>query len=453
VKRIRRLPHEEGRVTSAELFFDLVFVFVVTQLSARLVHDLTIGGAAKTMFLLLAAWWAWVYTTWVTNWFDAGTLAVRAILLVAMLAGLLGAVSIPDAFGDRAPLLVAGYVGIQTLRNVFVVVVMDRDDALYRPVQRILAWTCAVAPWWIAGALVHDEARIAVWSVALALDYAAPFAGHWVPGLGRSQPRDWQLEPSHFIERLELFLIIALGESIVAAGATASNLEPTPGRLTALLVSVLMTTAFWWLYFDFHAGRTLERLRSAGDERGRLGRDLSYLYVVLVAGILVSSVGDELVIAHPGAHPGAAELVAIAAGPAVYLLGSVALKVRVLRVRWERRAIATALIVVATALGESLPFLALYAIILLVLIALAGVEAVDTRRLRRERGVPAPEETGAPNSGSSRPWGSAVRRSTARPGSAAATRTATSPSARAGRATSARSARPGSGGGRFHSAG
>jgi low temperature requirement protein LtrA len=366
-------------VTSTELFFDLVFVFVVTQLSAVLVHDLTLGGAAKTLFLLLAAWWAWAYTAWVTNWFDADTLVVRAVLLVAMIAGLLGAISIPDAFGDRAPLLVAGYVGIQTLRNAFVMLVMHRDDPLYRPVQRILAWTLAVAPLWVVGLLVEGDARLAIWTVALALDYLGPFAGHWLPGLGRSRPRDWHLEPSHFVERLELFLMIALGESIVAAGATTSSLDPTVTRLTAMLVATLMTAAFWWLYFDVHAERTLERLRAAEDERGRMGRDLSYLYVLLIAGIIVAAVGNELVIAHPTEPLHGAELVALAAGPVLYLLGSVALKIRVLHLRWDRRLAAAVLVAIVTALGASLPALALWAILLGILTGLALVEGREAR--------------------------------------------------------------------------
>jgi low temperature requirement protein LtrA len=380
VREIRRLPDEERRVTSAELFFDLVFVFVVTQLSSLLVHDLTLGGAAKTAFLLLAAWWAWAYTTWVTNWFDADTIVVRAVLLVTMIAGLLGAISIPDALGDRAVLLVAGYVGIQTLRNVFIVLATHADDPLRRPVQRIFAWTVGVAPLWVAGLLVDGDARLVIWAVALALDYAGPFAGHWTPRLGRSHPRDWHLEPSHFVERLELFLMIALGESIVAAGATTSSLDPTITRLAAMLVATLMTAAFWWLYFDVHAGRTLERLRAAEDERGRMGRDLSYLYVLLVAGIIVAAVGNELVIAHPTEPLHGVELVALAAGPILYLLGSVALKIRVLHLRWDRRLAAAAVVAAVTALGSALPALALWAVVLAVLIGLAVVEALEARR-------------------------------------------------------------------------
>jgi low temperature requirement protein LtrA len=380
VREIRRLPDEERRVTSAELFFDLVFVFVVTQLSSQLVHDLTPGGAVKTTLLLLAAWWAWAYTTWVTNWFDADTIVVRAVLLVTMIAGLLGAISIPDAFGDRAVLLVAGYVGIQTLRNLFVVLATHPGDPLHRPVRRILGWTLGVAPLWVAGLLVDGDARMAVWAVALALDYAGPFLGHWVPGLGRSHPREWHLEPSHFVERLELFLMIALGESIVAAGATTSSLEVTVTRLVAMLVATLMTAAFWWLYFDVHAGRTLEQLKAADDERGRMGRDLSYLYVLLVAGIIVAAVGNELVIAHPTEPLHGAELVALAAGPILYLLGSVALKIRVLHLRWDRRLAAVVVVGAVTALGSGLPSLALWALVLAVLVGLAVVEALEARR-------------------------------------------------------------------------
>jgi low temperature requirement protein LtrA len=370
------LPDEERRVSSAELFFDLVFVFAVTQLSSRLVHDLTLGGALRTMLLLLAAWWAWVYTAWVTNWFDAGSLALRAVLLLAMIAGLFGSVGIPDAFGDRGPLLVAGYVGIQTVRNVFVVFWTEPDDPLHRPVQRMLAWSCAVAPVWIAGMLVEGNARVAVWAAALALDYGAPFVGHWVPRLGRSSPTEWHLDPAHFVERLELFLIIALGESIVASGATASKLELDASRLIALLVCALLTAALWWLYFHLHAERTLERLRAAEEERGRLGRDLSYIYVPLVAGIIVAAVGNELVIAHPGQALRGAQLVATAAGPVLYLLGSIALKIRVVRARWDRRLAAAALVVVATVLGAQLPAVALWAIVLAILAALGAVEAI-----------------------------------------------------------------------------
>jgi low temperature requirement protein LtrA len=396
VNRIRRAAGEEAQVTSAELFFDLVFVFVVTQLTALLVADLTPGGAVKTTLLLLAAWWAWMYTTWVTNWFDPSTIVVRSILLVAMVAGMLGAISIPEAFGARAPLLVVGYVCIQLFRNIFIVVATDPGDRLYRPFVRLLTWTCAAMPVWVAGLFLDGDARVVVWAVALAFDYVGPLAGHWVPGLGRTHANDWQLEPGHFVERLELFLIIALGESIAGSGSTASSLDPTVTRLLAMLVAMLMTAALWWLYFDFHAGRMLDRLRTAEGDRGRLGRDLSYLYLLLIAGIIVAAVGNELVISHPRARLHGAELVALAAGPVLYLLGSVALKVRILRVRWERRFGAAALIVAATAVGQQLPGLALLTVLLAILAALASMEALEARGLARAAARRGAAADGAP---------------------------------------------------------
>jgi low temperature requirement protein LtrA len=379
LSHIRVQPDDEHRVDSAELFFDLVFVFAVTQLSQRLLHDLTVLGAAQTTFLLLAAWWAWLYTTWVTNWFDAATVVVRATLLVGMLASLLGAVAIPEAFGDRALLFAIGYVGIQSFRNGFIVLATSPDDPLRRPFLRIFTWTCAAGVVWIIGLLVGEDTRFAVWACALTIDYLGPVVGHWVPRLGRSRPSEWQLAPGHFVERLELFLIIALGESIVASGSTASGFDPTVQRLTALLVCVLMTAAFWWLYFDVHAERTLESLRAARDERGRLGRDLSYCYVVLVAGIIVAAVGNELVIPRPGERLDDAELVALASGPVLYLLGSVALKIRVLHVMWQRRFAAAVLVVAAVLVGGSLPALALWAILLAILAALAVAESREPR--------------------------------------------------------------------------
>ncbi len=382
---LRRRPgeDEEWRASSIELFFDLVFVLVVTQLSTLLYEHLTIAGAARTAFLLLVAWWAWIYTAWGTNWFDPDRGPVRAVLVFAMLASMLGAAAIPDAFGDRALLLVAGYVGIQSVRNVFMALATDPRDPLHAPLVRILAWTLWVGAIWMAGALAGGEARVLLWLVALTCDNAGPLAGHWTPGLGRSRPSDWELEPAHFAERLMLFLIIALGETIVAAGVTASHLEPTAARIGALLVAFGVAFVLWWLYFDFHAERTLSRLKEAAQARGRLGRDLSYLLIPLVAGIIVCAVASRLVIAHPGrvlTHAGVATL---GAGPALFLLGSVAFKLRVHGAYWRKRAIALVFVGGATALATVVPALAAWTVVLTILTGVAVAEARELRRIER----------------------------------------------------------------------
>jgi low temperature requirement protein LtrA len=379
---VRRQPDEdeEFRASFVELFFDLVFVLVITQLAALLVHDLTLSGAGKTMFLLLVAWWAWMYTTWMTNWFDPDTAPVRAVLLVVMLAGMLGAIAIPDAFGDRALLLVIGYVGIQAFRNGFGVLATARNDPLHKPLVRIFAWSAWVGVIWLAGALVDEDARVVVWLVALALDYAGPFAGHWTPGLGRTSPSEWEFEPSHFVERIGLFLLIALGESIVATGMAASQHEVTLERLLAAIVDFLITVTLWWLYFGFHAMHAVERLKLAAGQRGILGRDLSYLHIPLAAGIIVAAVTTELVIEHPGEQLSGRELVVLAAGPILYLLGSVGFKLRVLHVEWKQRAVACVLIAGVALLGAELSALATWTLVLAVLVGLAAVERNAPRR-------------------------------------------------------------------------
>jgi low temperature requirement protein LtrA len=380
MQRVRRQPAgQEQRASFAELFFDLVFVVVVTQLSTLLLHHLTLKGAAETLFLLLVAWWAWIYTTWTTNWFDPDSPVVRAVLLVGMLASMFGAIAIPDAFGDRALLLVGGYVAVQTFRNAFMVIATGRDDPLHAALVRILVWNAWVGAIWLTGALVDDVTRVWVWIVALVLDYAGPLLGHWTPGRGRTQPNEWELEPSHFVERVELFLIIALGESIVATSLTASHLPLTATRLLAVTVGFFITGALWWLYFHQHAERTLSELRAAAGERGRVGRRLSYLHVPLIAGIIVTAVANELVIAHPGRELGGAQLAALVGGPALYLLGSVAFKRWVLRIRSIKRLVATLLVAGVGVLGTVLPALAAWTLVLAILAGVAALEVVEQR--------------------------------------------------------------------------
>ena len=381
--RVRRTPEpgKDPRASFSELFFDLVFVLVVTRLSAYLYEHLSVAGAAQTLFLLLVAWWAWIYTTWTTNWFDPDTGPVKALLLLLMLGSMLGAISIPDAFGDRALLLVVGYVGIQTVRNAFCVLAVDPGDPLHTPLRRVLIWNAWVGLIWLAGALVDEgSARMTIWLVALVADYAGPLVGHWTPGLGRTRARDWELTPAHFVERIELFLIIALGETIVVSGVTASSLELSPERLVAVIVSFLITVALWWSYFAFHAERTLMRLENAEEERGRIGVELSYLHVPLIAGIIVAAVGAEIVIAHPDEALSGAEVIALGGGPVLYLLGSALFKARILHAPYRQRIAAAVLVGAVATLGASqLPALVIWACVLGALGAVAIAEEAERR--------------------------------------------------------------------------
>src|ERR671920_1504002 len=165
----------EQRVTPLELFFDLVYVFAITQLSHLLLDHPTVWGALQTLFLLLVVWWAWQYTTWFTNWFDPDSVPVRLTLVAVMLASLVMSVAIPEAFGERGLMFALAYVAIQVGRTVFVVVALNkslgRSDPLSRNFQRIFFWLLASGVLWIIGGLLEGEARYVLWALALAVEY------------------------------------------------------------------------------------------------------------------------------------------------------------------------------------------------------------------------------------------------------------------------------------------
>jgi low temperature requirement protein LtrA len=385
--RFMRAPADtEQRATFLELFFDLVFVFAVTQLSHRLLLHLTLAGAAQTLMLLLVVWWAWIYTTWMTNWFDPESVPVRMTLLAGMLASLAMAIAIPQAFGSRALPFAAGYVSLQIVRNLFIVAATRPESPLHVGFRRILAWSAWTGAIWIAGALAHGEARVIVWVVALVADYAGPFAGFWTPGLGRTAPTDWELEHAHFAERFQLFVIIALGESVVITGATASGEDLTPDRWLAIALGFAVSASLWWLYFDEVARSSAADFKAAADERGRLGRDAyTYLHIPIVAGVILVAVGLELVVAHPGTPLHGRELAVLTAGPALYLAGHLGFRLRMIGSMAPKRIAAIAALGAAVLATSGLPSLVSLAAVVVVLVLLSAAETAG----RLHQGLPA----------------------------------------------------------------
>ena len=394
MNRFQRPEVGEGqRATALELFYDLVFVFAVTQVSYLLLNDLTWTGAAQALLVLLVVWWAWNYTTWVTNELDTESTIVRLLLLAIMFASLLMAVAIPEAFGSRALLFAGAYVAIQVGRHTFLTfAAADAGTIERRRAGRILTWFLAAGVLWIAGALAGPQARPWLWLAALAIDYSAPLFLFWVPGRRRLESTSWDIETAHFSERFQLFIIIALGESIVITGATTAALDLDAARMTALALAFLSSAALWWLYFDYVASVAERRLELASDDRTRLARDgYTYLHVVLVAGVILAAVGDELVIAHPTDVLPAQEIAVIVAGPAVYLLGHTLFRLRMSgTLSWRRLSGALACLVLA-ALGPFVPALVLLALTVCVLITVIGGEHLAGVR-RRARGEPSPLE-------------------------------------------------------------
>jgi low temperature requirement protein LtrA len=257
---------EDSKVTFVELFFDLVFVFAVTQLSHSLLEHLTAIGVVQTTLMLMAVWWVWVYTSWATNWLDPEKTAVRLMLFALMLAGLVLSPSIPQAFGSKGPAFAGAYVFMQVGRGLFTMWAMRRTSpGNYRNFQRINAWLVLAAVFWIAGAFVEAEVRLGLWAVALFIEYVSPSVGFWTPGFGRSTTVDWDIEGSHMAERCGLFIIIALGESILVTGAKFGDLPWTAPTIAGFAVSFVGSVAMWWIYFNIGAETASHRIAGSSD--------------------------------------------------------------------------------------------------------------------------------------------------------------------------------------------
>jgi low temperature requirement protein LtrA len=327
-----RRPHEHNRVTTVELFFDLVFAFAITQISHFLLAHFTPLGALQTAILMLAVWWAWVFTAWITNWLDPEQTAVRLMLFALMIVGLLLSTSIPKAFedrllGSRGLAFALAYAAMQVGRSSFFLFAVPKSETAHRRnFIRILSWLSASAIFWIAGGISDGEIRIGLWLVALLIEYAGPAMRFRIPILGASLTQDWIVDGGHMAERCAGFIIIALGESIVVTGATFADAAWTGATIAAGLIALIGSIAMWWIYFHIGAEAGSEHISHAEDT-GRFARlAYTYLHLPIVAGIVVSAVGDELLLAHPDGHSGIREILNLIGGPLLYLAGVILFK-------------------------------------------------------------------------------------------------------------------------------
>jgi low temperature requirement protein LtrA len=372
---IRRRDAAEQRATFFELFFDLVYVFAVTQLSHHLLANLSWQGAAEMAFMLIAVYWAWNYTTWMANWFDPETIPVRLILVFVMLTSLLMSVAIPAGFGDQALLFACSYSALQIGRNAFVVVVTPTGD-FNRNFKQILAWSVLSAPLWVAGGLASEELRWMLWLAALGLDLAAPLVMYWIPRVGRTPTSQWEINGGHFAERFQLFVIIALGESIVLTGVTASDTGLGGAHVIALCLAFLGSTALWWLYFGHVGAAVADAIgASTADQVGRMGRDVyTYLHLPIIAGIVLVAVGDELAVAHPDDALHWTGALVTLGGPALYLLGVMACAARVGRPQSWPRGFVVILLLAAIPLAALAPAIVVSAALIVLLGSLVVAE-------------------------------------------------------------------------------
>jgi low temperature requirement protein LtrA len=337
----------QSRVTNIELFFDLVYVFAVTQLSHYLLRHLTVAGGLQVALLLVMVWLLWAYTTWATNWLDPERIPVRLVLLALMLASLVMSAGLPEAFGDGGLLVGGAYALMQVGRSVFVVWAVPAG-ALRRNFERILCWCCVSGALAVAGGLAAGGAREGLWLAAVGVDLAGSQTGFWTPGLGRSHTQEWDIEGAHFAERCQAFILIALGESVVVIGATLARLLAGPlaapharaaPSVIAFVLAFVGSAGLWWIYFDRSAEASARAIARSADP-GALGRSAYHLiHPVMVAGIIVIAAADDIVLSDPDERAGLASALLILGGTALYLAGHAAFKAVVWRtVSWPRLA-------------------------------------------------------------------------------------------------------------------
>ncbi|UPK01849.1 low temperature requirement protein A [Bradyrhizobium sp. 170] len=321
------VPHQHSRVTYVELFFDLVFVFAVTQISHTLLAHFSLLGALQVTVLFLAVWWVWVFTSWITNWLNPEKTPVRLLLFAMMLGGLVLSTSIPAAFEARGLWFAIAYAAMQVGKTIFLWLSTppSRPRARMNAI-RIAAWLSMSAIFWIAGGVVEGQSRLTLWAIALAIEYISPAVRFWIPRYGASSVADWTIEGGHMAERCALFIIIALGESIVVIGATFAELTWTTENVLAFVAAFVGSLAMWWIYFHIGAEAGSEQL-SKSSEPGRLARlAYTYLHMPIVAGIIVAAVADELVLKHPSGHSDLKTVISAIGGPLLFLFGTVLFK-------------------------------------------------------------------------------------------------------------------------------
>ncbi|HTI34509.1 MAG TPA: low temperature requirement protein A [Miltoncostaea sp.] len=380
-RRIATPVRRDSRVMPLELFFDLVFVLALTQCTALMAKEPTWEGLAKGVLVLGVLWWAWVGYAWLTSVVDPEEWLVRSVMFAAMGALLLVALAVPEAFGDLALLFACAYAFVR-IAHIGLFVIIGRDDPGFRRSANGLAVGTAIGfSLLVAAAFADGWFQGLLWAIALALDVGEPYV---------FGSEGWHLEPGHFAERHGLFVIIALGESIVAIGVGAEH-GVDLGVGVAAVLGIAISAALWWLYFDVVALVAERRLHHAepGKERNELARDsFSYLHFPMIAGIVLLALGLKKSLEHVGDALHTVPAAALLGGIALYLLAHVAFRWRNVHRVSVQRIVAAAVLVALIPAAVAMPALATMGAatgVLVVLIAYETVRFAELReRLRHE---------------------------------------------------------------------
>jgi low temperature requirement protein LtrA len=374
-----RDPRQAGSVTFLELFFDLAYVFALTRLSQELYEQVTWHGAWETLVTLLALWWIWSTTVWMTERLDPDQAATQLVVIAIMFGALVLAAAVPEAFGRHGMIFAVGYVTTQFVRTGFQQFAL-RGHRLRRNIRQALLWLVPSGLLWLAGAAVtHTTAREALWSMGILVDYVGATLGWPVPRLGRVRYFGMPVGSEHLSERYRQFLIIALGDMILVTTATFTNGGLTANRWAAF-VSAFVTTVLLWRIYIYRAGELLGEAIAAADQPTRFGLAASNAHLIMVTGIVLTTVANELTINHAFGHPDVAWTAVVVAGPAAFLVGRALLEYTVFaRVSRARLAGLGAVVLVIFPVAQAVPLVLTTALINVVLLAIAVVNGLSWR--------------------------------------------------------------------------
>ncbi len=315
---VSRAPGAERVVTPLELFFDLVYVFAIGQLSHHLLEHVDVRTGAETVIMALAVVHAWYMTAWGANWLDPGRLPVRVLLVGLMFASLLMSVGIADAFDDRAWLFVTGYLLLQLGRAGFLIVAL-RGRPLGEHFVNDMVWELAIGVLWVAGAIADGDTRLVLWGLAAVAAHGGAWALHWLPGRGRAiDLGHTEIAGEHLFERFRLFFIIALGETVLTTGSAFTSEPFAVERLVALAVAFTGTVALWWGYFQREEGA--HAAMEEAEDAGFVGWWGTWTLTMMVLALIAIAVGDEMAIAHPADEATLGFTILTFGGPALFLL-------------------------------------------------------------------------------------------------------------------------------------
>ncbi|MFF5179758.1 low temperature requirement protein A [Micromonospora sp. NPDC000316] len=373
-----------GRATFLELFFDLAFVVALTRVSQRfagLSDDAgweLVTGFGRTLLLFLALWLIWSHTAWITSRYEPERPLIQAVVVGTMFAGLIMAVTLPHAMEERALPFLAAYLMVMLVRPLVIAAALHSHPRRLVPL-RLAAWAAASAPLWLAGALGPDHLLLPLWAAALAVDYLAWTLGWPLPRLGASKVGAWRIAGTHLADRYQQMVLIALGESILVIGVVFSGRDYSWERAAAFTATFVTSALLWRIYF-YRAGLLLIEAFERAALPGRLGATSERTHLSIVLGVLVTSVGYELVIDQPFGPARPSWLLFVVGGPVLFLVARVRLEYEIFgRLTSSRLIGVAALLLLAPALALWAPMVGLTA----VAAVLAVVAFLDALRGRR----------------------------------------------------------------------